>query len=223
MLEHVGIYAGIFVTSFIVALSGAIIPGPLLTVTITESAKKGSWVGPLLIVGHGILELVVVILILVGLGEFFKEDKILSGVAFIGSAVLLWMGIGMIRSVKTITLMGEEERLKNSSLSRFLKNPVLSGIVVSLVNPYWVIWWFTIGLAYTFMSMKFGALGIVTFFVGHILADFAWYTFISSSVSYGKKFFSDKVYRGVVGVCGVLMMFFSVYFFKAGFDYLLKI
>ncbi len=223
MLEQTGIYAGIFITSFIVALSGALMPGPLLTVTITESAKRGSWMGPLLITGHAILELVFVILILVGFGEFLKENRILSGIAFFGSAVLLWMGLGMIRSVRTITLLGEEEKLGKSSLSRFLKNPVLSGIIVSIANPYWTVWWLTIGLAYIFMSMKFGIPGIVSFFTGHILADFAWYTFVSSSVSYGKKFFSDRIYRGIIGVCGAFLLVFSVYFFKAGFDYLLKI
>ena len=223
MLEQTGIYAGIFLTSFIVALSGALMPGPLLTVTITESAKRGGWMGPLLIVGHAILELVFVILILIGFGEFLKENRILSGIAFFGSAVLLWMGLGMIRSIRTITLLGEEEKLGKSNLSRFLKNPVLSGIIVSLANPYWIVWWLTIGLAYIFMSMKFGILGIVLFFTGHILADFAWYTFVSSSVSYGKKFFSDRIYRGIIGVCGAFLLVFSVYFFKAGFDYLLKI
>lgn len=223
MFEQIGIYTGIFVTSFIVALSGALMPGPLLTVTITESAKRGPWTGPLLIVGHAILELVFILLILVGFGELLNKNGILSGVAFFGSVVLLWMGMGMIKSVKTITLLGEEEKLNNSTISRFLKNPILSGIVVSLANPYWVIWWLTIGLAYIFMSVKFGMKGVVVFFVGHILADFAWYTVVSSSVSYGKKFFSDKIYRGVIAFCGIFLLVFSVYFFKTGFDYLMKI
>lgn len=223
MFEQIGIYTGIFFTSFIVALSGALMPGPLLTVTITESAKRGAWAGPLLIAGHAILELVFIILILVGFGELLNKNGILSGVAFFGSAVLLWMGFGMIKSVKTITLLGEEEKLKNSRISRFLKNPILSGIIVSLANPYWTIWWLTIGLAYIFMSVKFGVKGVIVFFVGHILADFTWYTVVSSSISYGKRFFSDRIYRGVIGFCGIFLLVFSVFFFKAGFDYLMKI
>ena len=221
MFEQIGIYSGIFVTSFIVALSGAIMPGPLLTVTITESTKRGAWAGPLIIVGHSILEFVFILLILFGLGELLKQDKILSGIAFFGSAVLLWMGIGMIKSVKTITLLGEK-KISKERKSNFLKNPIIAGIVISLSNPYWTVWWLTIGLAYIFMSVKFGVMGIVVFFVGHILADFIWYTFISTSVTFGKKYFSDKIYKGVIGVCGVFLLFFSVFFFKAGFDYLLK-
>jgi threonine/homoserine/homoserine lactone efflux protein len=222
MFEQIGIYSGIFVTSFIVALSGAMMPGPLLTVTITESTKRGAWAGPLLMVGHSILEFVFILLILFGLGEILKQDKILSGIAFFGSAVLLWMGLGMIKSVKTITLLGDENKSTKKEKSSLIKNPILAGIFVSLSNPYWTVWWLTIGLAYIFMSIKFGIVGIAVFFVGHILADFAWYTFISTSITFGKKYFSDKIYKGVIGFCGVFLLLFSILFFKAGFDYLLK-
>ena len=222
MFEQIGIYSGIFVTSFIVALSGAMMPGPLLTVTITESAKRGAWAGPLLMVGHATLEFVFILLILVGFGELLKQDKILSGIAFFGSAVLLWMGLGMIKSVKTITLLDDKDKSTKKGKSSLIKNPIIAGIVVSLSNPYWTVWWLTIGLAYILMSVKFGVVGVVVFFVGHILADFVWYTFISTSITYGKKYFSDKIYKGVIGFCGVFLLLFSMIFFKAGFDYLLK-
>ncbi|MBN1636251.1 MAG: LysE family transporter, partial [Deltaproteobacteria bacterium] len=60
----------IFGSSFVIALSGAMVPGPLLTVTISESARRGAMTGPLLIVGHGILELLLLIAIMMGLAPF---------------------------------------------------------------------------------------------------------------------------------------------------------
>lgn len=223
MLELFGILAGIFATSFIVALSGALMPGPLLTVTISESARRGAWVGPLLIVGHGILELLFIVLILWGLGDLLMKAEVLSVIAFFGSFVLLWMGFGMIKGIKSLSLARDIERSQNGKLSSILKNPILAGVVVSLSNPYWTIWWLTIGLAYIFMSVKFGVLGLIAFFIGHILADLVWYSFVSTSVSFGTKFFTDKIYRGIAAVCGSFLLGFSFYFFKSGFDYLLKI
>jgi len=215
-------FIGIFATSFLLALSGAIMPGPLLTVTINESITRGAWTGPLIIIGHAILELILIIVILWGLGTVLRNDLLLSVVAFGGSAVLLWMGCSMMRRVRFLTLSDISSHAQNGPLGKILKHPVSAGVIVSLANPYWTIWWLTIGLTYIFISAKLGTAGIIVFFVGHILADFIWYSAVSTSISLGRRFFTDGVYRTVVGVCALFLIGFSVYFFKSGFDYLLK-
>jgi len=48
-------------------------PGPLLTITISESSQRGFFIGPALILGHAILELILVIALLFGLAPFFKN------------------------------------------------------------------------------------------------------------------------------------------------------
>ncbi len=58
--------------SFVIGLSGAMAPGPLLTITIAESIKRGPWVGPLIVLGHGVLELTMVIAIISGHGLNFE-------------------------------------------------------------------------------------------------------------------------------------------------------
>ena len=72
------VLAGLASTSFIVALSGALMPGPLLTVTVGEAARRGFWAGPLIIVGHALLELALVLLLLVGLGAWLNRPLILG-------------------------------------------------------------------------------------------------------------------------------------------------
>jgi threonine/homoserine/homoserine lactone efflux protein len=215
-------FVGIFITSFLMALSGALMPGPLLTVTINESLRRGPWTGPLMIAGHGVLELAFIFVILKGLGELFKQNAVLSGIAFVGSVILLWMGYSMLKGIRSLTLAGTSEAVDGAP-SGIVGNPIVAGVVVSLSNPYWTIWWLTIGLAYIVISAKLGIWGVVAFFTGHIAADLIWYTLVSTSVSFGRRFFTDSVYRGVVFACGLFLLIFSVYFFKSGFDYLLKI
>ena len=99
------LFVTLFVTSFIVALSGAIMPGPLLTITISESSRRGLMTGPLLIVGHAILELVLVMALLMGLAPLLKMEPVFIVIALAGSAVLLWMGIGMLKSLPIMTLV----------------------------------------------------------------------------------------------------------------------
>ena len=83
---------GIFVTSFIVGLSGALMPGPVLTVTISQSAARGLIVGPLIVLGHGILELSLVVAIVYGLGQILTHGSVIGAIGISGGTVLLWMG-----------------------------------------------------------------------------------------------------------------------------------
>jgi threonine/homoserine/homoserine lactone efflux protein len=199
----------IFFTSFVIALSGALMPGPLLTVTISESARRGFVAGPLLIAGHGLLELALVVALLLGLAPLLQHHTVFVLIALIGSGVLLWMAYGMFRTLPTLSLSTTERAESRSNL-------LVTGALVSIANPYWSIWWVTIGLGYILHCTKFGKLGIASFFSGHILADLAWYALISAAVWKGEKFLSDRAYRWVIGICAALLVVFSGLFLYVG-------
>ena len=54
---------GMFFKSFLIGFSGAMVPGTMLGVTIDGSLKKGWKAGPLIVLGHGILEILLIIVI----------------------------------------------------------------------------------------------------------------------------------------------------------------
>jgi threonine/homoserine/homoserine lactone efflux protein len=194
----------IFVSSFVIALSGAMMPGTLLTVTISESSRRGFIAGPLLILGHGILELSLLIAILLGLAPLFTQEWFFIVISLAGGGILLWMAFGMFRTLPSLSLS-----LNTGQTDR--NNLVLTGVLMSVANPYWIIWWATIGLGYILHSRQFGLWGILFFFTGHILADLAWYAVISAAVGKGRTFFSDRIYKGVIGACAVFLVFFACY------------
>ncbi len=204
----------IFSTSFMIALSGALMPGPVLTVTVSESTRRGALAGPLMMLGHGILELALIMALFAGLAPFLSQDKVFITVSFVGGIILMWMGIGMLRQLSTTKLTMEA----SSEQSR---NLVLAGILLSLANPYWLIWWATIGMGYILFSVKYGVAGVAAFFCGHILADVAWYSLVSFGVAKGKRFLSDGAYRKLIGFCASFLLFFSCYFFYSAIDRLL--
>ena len=86
------------------------------------------------------------------------------------------------------------------------------------LTPYWTIWWASIGLGYILHSVKFGILGVAAFYLGHILADLAWYSFISLGVAKGKQFFSNTAYKRLIGGCASFLVLFACYFFYRGID-----
>ncbi|MBU2644122.1 LysE family translocator [bacterium] len=202
---------GILITSFIIALSGALMPGPFLTATISESARKGFSAGPLMIIGHGILELLLVVALMLGLAPFLKNDTVFGAIAVSGAFILLWMAFGMFRSLPTLQMVTKTEDARRGGL-------IMTGILMSVANPYWAIWWATIGLGYIVHSQGFGFIGVLLFFVGHILADLVWYSAVSFSISRGKSFLSIPLYRSVIGVCACFLVVMAVYFGYSGFE-----
>lgn len=196
---------GIFGTSFVIALSGALMPGPVLTVTISESSRRGFWAGPLIIVGHGILELAMVFLLLLGLGPYLSKDIVFGIIGVSGALILIWMALGMFRSIPSLKFNPEPGAEATGNLVR-------AGMLTSLANPYWFIWWATIGLGYIVYTMKFGAVGVIAFFAGHISADFAWYSVVSLAISKGRGFITDKLYKGIIAICACALVVFSGWF-----------
>ena len=189
-------------------------PGPLLTVTVSESTRRGAIAGPLVILGHGILELSLIAALLLGMAPFLQRNDVFVVISLVGGSILLWMAFSMFRSLPHLKLDVAQENEKS-------KNLVLTGIVFSLINPYWIIWWASIGLGYILHSVKYGIIGITAFFLGHILADLAWYTFISFGVAKGRRFFSDIFYRRLIGFCASFLVLFSCYFFYSGIEMIL--
>ena len=162
-----------------------------------------------MIFGHGILELVLVIALLSGFAPFFARDEVFIAVSLCGGIILTWMAYSMFRELPRLTL-----ELNTSTEKK--QNLILTGILLSLANPYWFIWWATIGMGYIMYSNDFGLPGIISFFSGHILADLAWYSLVSFSVAKGGRFFSDAIYRKIIGFCASFLLIFAFYFFYSG-------
>jgi threonine/homoserine/homoserine lactone efflux protein len=203
MLSLLTIFAG----AFVVGLSGAMAPGPVLTVTISETLKRGFKAGPLIVLGHAILEILLLALICAGLGPFFEHTAIATVFLAAGCIVLLWMGIQMIARNKRTT---EDAFNASGADSRF--GPVLAGIVLSITNPYWIIWWVTVGMGFVTQSLQFGITGLLSFYLGHILADLAWYSLVSFSVSAGRRLCPPQLYRIIFVLCGIALIGLGILF-----------
>jgi threonine/homoserine/homoserine lactone efflux protein len=205
----------IFATSFTIALSGALMPGPLLTVTISESARRGFAAGPLLMVGHSILELALVVAICAGLDVYLKAAPVRAATEVIGGFILLYLGVEMFRTAGGLSI---EHQIGGEAVQRRI--PVITGAVTSLANPYWTLWWATLGMGFMMkVSADKGFFGVAVFFVGHIAADFAWYSAVSFGVGKGAAVMRDSSYRLLIRACGVFLVIFGGWFLTTTKDF----
>ena len=196
-------------SSFLIALSGALVPGPLFTLTVSESARRGASTGPLIILGHGILEVLIVALVLAGLSPFLGHETTRHVISLVGGCMLILMGILLLRDIPRARLDQPGEK-KGKGM-----NLIVTGMLGSITNPYWIIWWATIGLGYLVSSLQYGITGVIIFFLGHISADLAWYSLVSYAVSKGKRIMGEKGYRAVLLFCGIFLIFFGGWFITA--------
>lgn len=206
----------LFTTALIVGLSGALMPGPLLTLNIRESMRRGPATGFKLILGHVLLELALILAILAGFGGMLALGPVKGAIGLAGGAVLLFLAYGMIReAVSGLSLNKTDE-----PSGRGCGLPLIpAGAVISLSNPYWSLWWATIGLSYLARARELAAYGVGLFFLGHILADLTWYSAISIAVAGGKRLFSDRVYRAIVLACGVFLVYIAFWFMDSAFGF----
>jgi threonine/homoserine/homoserine lactone efflux protein len=206
---------GLFAIGFIMGLTGAMAPGPLLTVTISESTRRGGIVGPLVVLGHGILEAVLLVLIVFGVGSLLNNRLLFGFISFGGGLVLLYMATDIMRGLKHYSLdQGTDQGKKRL-------HPVWAGIVVSISNPYWFVWWLTIGMGYVIFAGGLGVKGVLAFFAGHILSDLAWYSFVSYGVQFGGKYVGARVLKGVLFVCSIFLVFFGIFFIIKGYQFIM--
>lgn len=198
-------YWSIFAISFTVALSGALMPGPLLSAVIYESTRHGSKTGPLFILGHAILEVLMVAFIILGFSRWVNNIIVLNIITFAGAGILLYFGFSMLRSLPGLTLTMTAPPGRPGNL-------VWLGVTTSLANPYWTIWWLSIGLGLVLAARKSGLIAVVIFFAGHILADLGWYSLVSLMIGKGRKYLSDGIYRAVVFICAAVLIGFAFWF-----------
>ena len=200
-------------------MSGALMPGPMLAVTIKESLEQGCPAGFFITTGHAAAEIAVLCLFALGLGTVIQLQWITAVVGIIGGLVLIIMGsdmlMGALRDRVSLDLNGRD-KTAGQITPKSIGRAVGAGVIVSAANPYWIIWWLTIGVMYVAEALKYGWLGLGFFYTGHILADYVWYVLIAVIVATGKRFLTAAVYKWILAGCGVLMMILALYFTLQG-------
>jgi threonine/homoserine/homoserine lactone efflux protein len=89
----------------------------------------------------------------------------------------------------------------------------MGGIITSLSNPFFYIWWATIGCTFMFKGLELaGIVGLLGFIIGHWSADLSWFSTISFFSSRGSKVMADRTYKVVMMICGVFLVLLGFYF-----------
>ena len=202
----------LFLNSFLIGFSGAIMPGPLQAVDIAETPRHGWKSGPVLCIGHAIAEIGVVVVLALGVAAVASSPVVARTIGVIGGVALLLMGGSMAYDTLKKRISYEAAAQKKQSGYKLAGK----GITASLSNPYWFIWWVTIGLALLVKAQEFGIIGPIVFYFGHILSDFVWYTIVSVLLWKGRKLIMGTGLKVLILGCAVFLLYLGGSFIYDG-------
>jgi threonine/homoserine/homoserine lactone efflux protein len=199
----------VFGIAYATGFSGAVVPGSLLAVVVKETLLVGWKAGPVMMIGHALLELVAAILLTTGLIVFARARGVQGAIGLLGGAVLVYLGVATCQvsggeAAAALTAAGAH----GAGVSRgegWLALIAL-GATMSMVNPYWWLWWATIGPAHIGWATARGRTASGVYFVGHILADVTWYSAVSIALAAGRTLLSPAILTGIYIGAGVFLI-----------------
>lgn len=184
-----------------VSLSGVMLPGPLTAATIAEGYNNKN-AGALIGLGHGVIELPIIAMVYFGFASYLTIPlvKQITGVA--GGLLLVIMGIMVFFTFKK-PLTGSINTPHGS---------LLTGIIMTGGNPYFFLWWATIGVALITGAVAFGILGIVLFTIVHWSCDIVWSQVVSMTVYRTRHLWTPGVQHVIFGICALVLIGFGLWF-----------
>lgn len=189
----------------VISLSGVMLPGPMFAVTVTKSYKS-PWAGFQTALGHAVIEVPLILLIYFGFARFFQSNVVQIALSMAGGGMIIWLGISLIRARKQIA-SGEQEVPYTA---------FVAGIVTSGLNPFFLLWWATVGSLLIMKFLDFGPMGLVIFIPVHWLCDLVWLSFVSVLVYKTRHLWDTRFQEGLFITCSLLLVGFGGWFIVAG-------
>jgi len=193
---------GLFLLSAVgISLSGVMAPGPLTAATITKGYRD-KYAGSFIALGHAAIELPIMALIYFGFARFISSPEVKNIIGLAGGLLLIFMGAMLFRTMRKA--VGKTTDLPYNSL--------VTGVVMTGANPYFFLWWATIGIALIYGAAEFGIFGLVIFAIVHWACDLFWEQLISYTVFKTKHLWTIKVQRIIFGICALVLIGFGIWF-----------
>ncbi len=195
------------VTIIVVTVSGALAPGPLFFANISKGAELGAKSGLIFAVAHTLVEFSLVILLSFGL--FVINSELVRTVIGIAGGVVL-IGFGLIQLCSSLRPKPEEVGEKSKGSSHRL---LLLGLMLTGLNPFFIVWWLTAGAQLIVMALEFASLaGVLFMYVCHVWMDYLWLAATAHFAKTGIRVVGFKWYRVLMGVFAIVLVYFGLSF-----------
>jgi threonine/homoserine/homoserine lactone efflux protein len=185
-----------------ISLSGVMAPGPITAATLAAGAHFRH-AGALIALGHAVVEMPLILLLAAGMGGVLTSPAAKNGIGLAGGALLIVMGAQLLTGLR---------RENVAAQAPVQRHPLITGIVLTGANPYFLVWWATVGLALATRAAEWGALALLAFGLVHWLCDLGWLEVLSLLGFKGSQVFGKRAQTVVSGLCALVLLGFGAKF-----------
>lgn len=190
------------ITATAISLSGVLAPGPMTAATLAAGTRLRH-AGAVIALGHAVVEFPMMLVIIAGAGRLFEVEGVKLGIGLAGGAFLLLMGVQLLLAArKTSSEMAVADA----------RHPFLIGIVLTGANPYFLVWWATVGLTLVAQAKELGIIAFALFAVIHWLCDLVWLELLSLASHRGTELLGGRIRQIVLVICGLTLLGFGCKF-----------
>jgi len=183
----------------------------MFAVTVAKSYRS-PWAGVQISLGHAVVEVPIILLIYFGFSRFFENNIVQIVLSIIGGAMIIWMGISMFRARREVVDSGKD----------LAYGGVTAGIIMSISNPFFLLWWATVGITLVMKFVEFGTVGLPVFIMTHWTCDLIWLSIVSLVIYRTKTLWGKKFQTAIFVVCSLLLLGFGAWFIVSGVQQIIK-
>jgi threonine/homoserine/homoserine lactone efflux protein len=216
--------------------SGVLSPGPLFLANLIYGSKQGYYAGIKIANGHMTVELLLIILLslgIFGLSHFTLGAGALRTIGLIGGIAIIFFSVAQTLNITKETgntmdiNKDSNNKSKNLRVSygttyfflsdkinrKIDRGPLIVGIIFTAMNPFFLIWWLTVGLKLIYDSVYiFGVIeGVLILFILHIWMDYVWLTITAYLISKGQLIFKRRFYYFFIICISIILISYGFY------------
>jgi chemosensory pili system protein ChpE len=193
----------LLISSFTLAIAYCAPPGIVTAETVRRGLSHGFWSAWLVQFGSVLGDATWAVLAIIGLAFLVQNPLLRLLTGMLGVVLLFWLAIQ--------ALLGSIYGSKTRSNQKSSRNSFLTGLLLSLSNPFAILFWFGLGgTIFSIIGSNPNWHHYAIFFSGFIAGSIIWCFLIAALVKFGRRFVSKGVYRAVSLICGITLGYFGV-------------
>lgn len=197
----------ILLATVLLTVSGAFAPGPLSFSAIVVGGRNGALSGIFIALGHMLFELPYVLALLWFEENVVEAVKAAKHVMAVTAAVFIFYFAYLTAKTSTSESI---DSLTEERLERLLKmHPILVGFALTALNPYFLLWWISVGYPITTVMAAKPQLALLVYAV-HVSLDYLWLGFLAFLGGSSARLLSSKTYNYFVKVLALVLALFGV-------------